>query len=1510
MVASFGGGSLGSASGSIEISTDQAKRNIDSLGTAINGFGTNAARSFDSIQTAGFALGGFGAAVLGGFGLAAKAAGDFEFQMSAVQAVSGATGAELDALSDKALQLGADTSFSASESAAAIEELAKAGLGIEEILNGAADGAVALAAAAGISVPEAAVTMSNALNIFSLSGEEATHVADVFAAAANKSAADATDLAAAIGQTGTVAALFGLTLEDTAGALALFADNGLRGSDAGTSLKTALTSMLTPAGEGAKKIEELGLNFRDANGEFIGLAGSADELRAKLSGLSQAERDLALRQIFGQDALRVGAILYKEGGDAVTDYTNAVNDSGAASEAAAARLDNFKGSLEQLRGSVETLSIQIGSFLLPVLREVVDAATRAVNAFIGLPESVQQAAAFIGVAAGGVSALAGGFLLLLPRIYQTVTAFKALGPALSAIGIASGPILLVAAAMAALGVAYKTNLFGFADAVNGVAARVVEGFGQIADVVGGAVAAFRTLGGLKLDAAGLLEGDEAIRRFSKTVTDALGPQAGLAAARGLVAIREPLRNLVVDFQVGRRALRDFFKVITGQSANLGKFRDRLQHLFGDDSGKELFDASRRLRDGIKGFSDALKASTRIDLGTFLSAGGIISGLSRAFVLFSDVLRRDVLPVLGQGLTRAIDGVAGALELLARHMDTISTVVGSVFGAAFDSATSVVSGFANLLRGDVRGAIDEFLDPLRNLANLSIDLANWVLNVGAPQVVLWASDLWTWLRDSALPGFFTLAGDVGEWLLTVAAPTVTGWASDFWTWLRDSGLPGFFTFAGKITTWTLTVAAPTVVGWAGDLWGWIRDTGLSGFFSIAGDVGAWILTVAAPSVLGWAGDLWGWLRETALPGFFNIVGDVAGWTLNILAPGVVPWVADVAAWIQGKLLAIVRGGSGGGPATIDFGGWTLNILEGAAKLAGDIFTWVRNCVTNAWNAVRGQAVSLAGAAISIAQFDCVITAAQVTAAVKTALDAIGRVAVRIGRALVSIDAFDVPNLGGVSRALQAAITALGDFTVSLAKQTFAFGEWVVGVTPDIASAIGTAITAVGDVAASLAKQTFAFGEWAVGAFPDVASAVQTGATELGDFSVALAKQTFQILDGAIDFVWDIAGAVKSKADAIIPDAISLENITFGVLGGGGGGEEGGDPTANASAIATSLSEVAASVEGSRDRIRVALGELALDLSLGGAALDGFAVSYASAGTTIGNAIGAGVALASPTPSVTINTLLTDGGMVFDLWAPLYELKGADLIHGAGRGVVTASEAFSGAVTLVISTGASAATTAAAPFIQVGQTIVGNMIGGVNSASGAFSGSVAGVVSSGIGAANAAASGYVAVGQNIIAGLIAGVNSASGALAGVVASAVSGGIAAANAAADAASPSRKMMKLGGWLMEGLAIGVDRTSPLANRAMSGAVNSMLTTARGLERTVSGPAITAALSASPAMMAGRMAPGAASGGGNLTVQYLFQGDVYGIEAFDDRVAMTAATRLAPAMALATEWQNRANGS
>jgi TP901 family phage tail tape measure protein len=302
-----------------------------------------------------------GLGLAAGFGYAVKAAAEFDKEMSAVSAATHAGAGDMARLRAAALQAGKDTQYSATEAAKGVTELSKAGIETADILGGGLKGALSLAAAGQLDVGEAAETAASAMTQFRLKGDKVPHVADLLAAAAGKAQGSVHDMGYALNQSGLVASQFGLSIEDTTGALAEFAHAGLTGSDAGTSFKTMLLALANPSGVTAKKMQELGISFYDAQGRFIGLGGVANELRDKLGSLTEQERNAALGQIFGNDAIRAAAILYKDGAKGVEEWKNKVNDAGYASVTAAKLTDNLSGDVERLKGSLETMAIEGGS---------------------------------------------------------------------------------------------------------------------------------------------------------------------------------------------------------------------------------------------------------------------------------------------------------------------------------------------------------------------------------------------------------------------------------------------------------------------------------------------------------------------------------------------------------------------------------------------------------------------------------------------------------------------------------------------------------------------------------------------------------------------------------------------------------------------------------------------------------------------------------------------------------------------------------------------------------------------------------------------------------------------------------------------------------------------------------------------------------------------------------------------------------------------------------------------
>jgi TP901 family phage tail tape measure protein len=411
---------LGVAAGQVKVFGRTTAGVMQAAGTSA----LNAGKSFAgfannldaSMKRAGTSLSGvstgvgvMGAGMLAGFAVAAGAALRFDKQMSEVGAVANASASELGMLRQAALDAGQATVFSASEAAQAEAELAKAGVATADILSGGLRGALDLAAAGSLGLGEAAEIAAEAMTTFGLSGSDVPRIADVIAAAANKSAADVGGLAQAMRQSGLVAAQMGLTVEDTAGALALFSQSGLKGSDAGTSLKTMLMRLNPSSAEAAGLMKQLGISFFDAQGRFIGLEGTAQVLQDRLGGLTQQQRLAAQSTIFGADAIRASNILYSAGAQGVRTWTGQVTDAGYAARLAAEKTNNLAGDLEQLRGSIETALIKAGSQATGVLREMTQSATGVVNWVGNLPAPVQSAGMAF-AALGGSALLAVGVL--------------------------------------------------------------------------------------------------------------------------------------------------------------------------------------------------------------------------------------------------------------------------------------------------------------------------------------------------------------------------------------------------------------------------------------------------------------------------------------------------------------------------------------------------------------------------------------------------------------------------------------------------------------------------------------------------------------------------------------------------------------------------------------------------------------------------------------------------------------------------------------------------------------------------------------------------------------------------------------------------------------------------------------------------------------------------------------------------------------------------------------------
>lgn len=368
---------------SYEAAMTRAGSTAKTVASGMENTGRKSALIASGMTAAGLAVAAFGVA-------AVKMAADFDQQMSTVQANTGATSAQMNQLRAAAIEAGASTVYSASDSADAINDLGKAGMSVTDILTGGLSGALNLAASDGMAVGDAAEYMANALSMFHLKGSQASQVANTLAAGAGKAVGNVSDFGEALNNCGAQANSFGMNIQETTGVLALFAQNGTIGAEAGTQLNSMLMKLAAPSTKAANTMKELGISAYDAQHHFVGMAKFAGQLQKAEKGLTDEQRNQANATIFGSYAIKAANYLYEAGESGVNKWTKAVSESGYAAEQAAAKNNNLKGDLENLGGSMESLMISVGEGAQGPLRKMVQGLDTLVDAFAGLPSGVQQ----------------------------------------------------------------------------------------------------------------------------------------------------------------------------------------------------------------------------------------------------------------------------------------------------------------------------------------------------------------------------------------------------------------------------------------------------------------------------------------------------------------------------------------------------------------------------------------------------------------------------------------------------------------------------------------------------------------------------------------------------------------------------------------------------------------------------------------------------------------------------------------------------------------------------------------------------------------------------------------------------------------------------------------------------------------------------------------------------------------------------------------------------------------
>lgn len=448
--------------------TSTALAKIDEAGKKIEAFGDSVTSAGKAVMPASMAVAGLGAA-------AVKTAADFDSSMSKVAAVSGATGDDLDALRDKAREMGAKTKFSASEAADAMNYMAMAGWKTEDMLEGI-EGIMNLAAASGEDLATTSDIVTDALTAFGLSAQDSGHFADILAAASSNANTNVSMMGETFKYCAPIAGALGFSAEDTAEAIGLMANAGIKGSQAGTTLRTIMNNLTGDIKLSGSALGEVTIATTNADGSMRDLSDILSDCRGAFAQLSESEQAAAAEALVGKNAMSGFLALMNAGeGDIEKLSTAIANCDGTAERMAETMQDNLAGQLTILKSQLQELAISFGEMLMPAIRAIVSKIQAFVDKLNHMSEGQQKAILTIGLM---VAAL--GPLLVI------------IGTVISKVGVAMQGFVRLASGVKKLGVAVKagTGVFGkLGAALGGISAPVIA----VVAIIAVLIAAFKHL---------------------------------------------------------------------------------------------------------------------------------------------------------------------------------------------------------------------------------------------------------------------------------------------------------------------------------------------------------------------------------------------------------------------------------------------------------------------------------------------------------------------------------------------------------------------------------------------------------------------------------------------------------------------------------------------------------------------------------------------------------------------------------------------------------------------------------------------------------------------------------------------------------------------------------------------------------------------------------------------------------------------------------------------------------